>query len=68
MSVGDVRVKPKLKKLSIQRQTLRLLTDDELARTGGAASLRCMTTVDWCSTESNSKCYAGATNPCRPLK
>lgn len=54
----------RLKKLAIQRETLRLLTDDELARAnGGIAGIR---TLDWCSTESNGKCapsHDPQTNP-----
>jgi hypothetical protein len=60
-------MKPKLTKLAIQRETLRLLSDDELQRAGGGESPSrvCMNTVDWCSTESMTKCYAGTANPCR---
>jgi hypothetical protein len=60
-------MKPKLKKLAVQRETLRLLGDSELARANGGATTQTRT-VDWCSTESQSKCYGGPETRCLQLK
>lgn len=53
------------KRLIIQRETLRTLTDKALeeAKGGGAYN-----TNDICSTDSQYKCFNGYTNPCRMRK
>jgi hypothetical protein len=49
--------KPKLNKLSINRDKLRQLTDSDLAQANGGALIKYNTT--FCSTESDSKCNNG---------
>jgi hypothetical protein len=43
----------KPRKLAVNRESLRLLTSDELAKAAGGVV---NTTVDWCSTDSQYKC------------
>jgi hypothetical protein len=59
LAIGSFIMKPLKfsKKLSINRETLRTLTNDELARANGGYVV-CKT--DWCSTESLSKCEGTA--------
>jgi hypothetical protein len=53
------------KKLVIRRETLRLLSDDELQKANGGFLL---TTVDWCSTDSEYKCATPRPTVCAVRK
>jgi hypothetical protein len=48
--------KTSTRKLSLKKESLRVLSDKALERVAGAVYT---STVDVCSTESLSKCYAG---------
>lgn len=59
---SDMKPKKRPQRLAIQRETLRLLSDAELATIDGGGGAN---TLAWCSTESLSKCQSATTPPCR---